>query len=185
MKITMPVRASFDVEKRTAGDDPYLLEVTCLAVIVSDQPDRIHLWDYGEIDKGVEFLLACPGLVSFNGKGFDIPTLLKYVDRPHGRKLRSLPHYDIYDEFIRKERRRMSLKNMAKYSLGIDKWDLQTMSPMALWRIDPAKLAKYCVRDTYLTSLLYTHTISFGHLLYKAPTLRQFVPETISRRGLT
>ena len=184
MTISMPIRASFDVETKTSGGDPYELEASSLAVIVSDQPDKIMLWDQDSIAEGVEYLITCPGLVSFNGKGFDIPVLLKYVTRPVGRKLRSLPHYDIYDEFLRIHNRRISLENMARYSLNMDKFDLQTSAPQ-LWMTDPAMLQRYNVWDAYLTYLLYNHTISFGSLTFKMPTLQQFVPEMISRPGLT
>lgn len=182
MTITMPIKASFDVETKTIGDDPYLLEVTSLVVIVSDEPNKLKWWDQDHIDDGIEYMLTCPGLVSFNGRKFDIPALLKYIEQPLGRKLRSLPHYDIYDEFIRTYNRRISLKNISKYTLNIDKWDLST-SPSTLWRIDPMKLMKYNAWDSYLTYLLYLHTVNSGCLYFKMPTLRRFVPETISRPG--
>ena len=183
MTITMPIKASFDVETKSMGDDPYVLEVTSLSVIGSDEPWKLNLWDQDHIDDGIEYMLTFPGLVSFNGRKFDIPTLLKYIERPLGGKLRSLPHYDIYDEFLRIYSRRISLSNMAKYTLNIDKWDLQTMSASAMWRLDPEKLFKYNAWDTYLTYLLYTHTVSFGSLFFKMPTLQRFVPQTISRPG--
>lgn len=180
----MPIKVSFDVETKTISDDPYELEATSLSAIGSDQPWKLMLWDQDHIGEGVDYLLTFPGLVSFNGRAFDLPVLAKYIDRPHGRKLRNLPHYDIFYEFQRAKRRRISLANMAKYTLGIDKWDLKTPATQ-LWRIDPAKLSKYNVWDTYLTYLLYVHTVSYGKLRFKMPTLQDFTPETISRPGLT
>ena len=184
MTISMPIRACLDVETKGASDDPYELEVTSLAVIGSDEPWKLKVWSYGDIGDGIDYLLTFPGLVSFNGKGYDLRTLMKYAERPYGRKLRSLPHYDIYDEFIRVYGRRISLANMAKYSLGIDKWDLQTSAP-SMWRIDPEKLTKYNAWDCYLTYLLYVETIKNGSLKFKMPVLREFTPENIGRPGLT
>ena len=184
MTITMPTRTVFDVETKWVSDDPYEPEITSLTIISTEDPDDILYFDEDNIQEGVDFMVASPGFVGFNSKGFDFPVLMKYMDRGSGRLLQSKPHYDIYDEFMRIKRRRISLQNFARNSLGIDKFDLINDTAPGMWKRNPDKLRIYNAWDTYLTYLLYVHTISFGGLYFKLPTRQLFTPETISRPAI-
>jgi len=184
MTITLPIRTIFDVETKWVSDNPYEPEITSVTLINTENPDEILFYEEDEMDACMEYLIASPGLVGFNSKGFDLPVLMKYVDRGNGRLIRSKPHYDIYDEFMRIHRRRISLNNIARNTLGIGKFELTNNTAISLWKNNPKMLLAYNAYDTYLTYLLYVHTVAFGGLSFKLPTLQRFVPETISRPSI-
>ena len=185
MTIIVPSRIVWDVETKYYVDDPYDAELSTITMIDTEKPGHIMYYEESEINEAIRIMLASPGLVGFNSKAFDIPVLMKYVDRGHGRKLRAKPHFDIYDEFMRKYQRRISLANMSRNTLVAGKFDLVTDTATSMWKTDPWKLYQYNAWDTYVTYLLYVHVCSFGYLNFKLPTLRRFTPETISRPGMT
>ena len=185
MTITIPTRICWDIETKGQSEDPYELEVSLITLIDTEFPRRRLQFDEDNISNCIDYMLASPGFVGFNSKAFDFPVMMKYTDRAHGRALRAKPHYDIYDEFMRKYQRRISLRNIAYNTLRMDKFEMLTSTAAGLYRTDPKKLRIYNYSDTHLTYLLYIHTMTYGYLYFKLPTLRKFTPETISRPGLT
>lgn len=178
--IPCPIRAVFDIETKSIGN-PYEIEASSIVIITTDQPDRMLRFTADEIREGVEFLLACPGYVGFNSRRFDMPVLLKSMSRGEGRLMRSKPHFDFLHEFTLVFGNRVSLANMARTTLGLEKFDLVTADPPLLYQIDPKKLLTYNAWDTYLTYLLFIFVIENGYTEFTLPTVRRFVPETISR----
>lgn len=186
LTVIVPSRITFDIETKFYTESPYDAEVSLITLIDSENPRDIQWYSEDDITECLEVMLASPGFVTFNGKAFDFPVFMKYIDRATGRALRAKPHYDIYDEFMRKHQRRISLANMSRNTIISGKFDeSMTESAPAMWRHNPEKLRRYNVQDTYVTYLLYLHTVTFGYVYFKLPTLRRFTPETISRPGLT
>ena len=179
--LSVPISAVFDIETKEIGN-PYEIEASAMVVIRTDQPKRILYFTEDDIREGAEWLLGSPHITSFNGRQFDVPVLLKYMSRGEGRKLRSMPHYDIFDEWTRINRGRISLNNMAMYSLGISKFENITAGPIEMYKQGLSEeLFQYNYWDTYLTYLLLLQTVEKGYLNFKLPTLRKFTPETITR----
>lgn len=176
-----PIRTIFDIETKKAGN-PYTIELSSIATIDTAKGKR-QFWFEDQVEDAVRYLLGSPGLVSFNGQEFDVPVLLKYMSRGEGRKLKNMIHFDIFQEFQNDfPGQRISLKNMAKTSLGLDKFEnLRATAPM-LWKTDPPKLMAYNKWDAELTYQLYLHAFNFGYLEFTLPTLRRFYPENLGRR---
>ena len=170
----------FDLETYRVAS-PYEAPISTISIITT-KPYKLYQWREDEIDEAVEFLLACPGYVTFNGRKFDVPALLKHMSRGEGRLLRSKPHFDIFHELQQVHPGlRISLNNFAKTTLGIPKFDLTTATAISLWKDNPRKLDIYNMWDTWLTYQLYVYCCSFGELKFTYPTERSFTPETISR----
>ena len=178
----VPISAVFDIETKEIGN-PYEIEASAMVVIRSDQPKRLLYFTEDEIREGAEWLLASPHITSFNGRQFDVPVLLKYMSRGEGRKLRAMPHYDIFDEWVKWNRGgRISLNNMATYSLGISKFENLTAGPIEMYEQGLSELLfQYNYWDTYLTYMLLLQTLEKGYLTFKLPVIRKFYPEMITR----
>ena len=175
-----PTRAIFDVET-TRIDNPYNAPISCISIIVGNPPE-IYQFEEEDVREAVKILLASPGLVTYNGRKFDVPVMLKYMSRGEGRRLRLKPHFDPLFE-IQQQRPGLlvSLDNMCKETLGIAKQDLGDESPINLAKYNIPQLLRYNAYDSYLTYLLWNYMCSFGKLYYKMPTRTEFVPDTISR----
>lgn len=175
-----PSRAVFDIETQRVGN-PYEIEASAVTVIVTDD-GIIRYWDQDHIRDSVEFLLANVGLVTFNGRAFDIPVLQKYMSRGEAQLLKNKPHFDIFHEFQQKNPgQRISLDNMARTSLGFGKFELVNNTAPGLWRIEPEKLKAYNAWDTHLTYLLYIFCVEKGYLEFTLPVRRKLVPENLGR----
>jgi len=178
----VPISAVFDVETKEFGD-PYEIEASAMVIIRSDQPKRKLWFDEDNMREGVEWLIASPHITTFNGRKFDVPVILKYMSRAEGRKIRNMPHYDIFDEWVKFNRGgRISLHNVAKYSLGLEKFDNTKAGPIALYRQGKMnELFTYNYWDTNLTYMLLLQTCEKGYLKFKMPVVRKFYPEMITR----
>lgn len=178
----VPISAVFDIETKEIGN-PYEVEASSMVVIRSDQPGRILHFNEDNIREGTEWLIGSPHITSFNGRQFDVPVLLKYMSRGEGRKLRNMPHYDIFDEWVRFNKGgRISLNNLATYSLGLSKFENTTAGPIEMYEQGRMQeLFQYNYWDTYLTYMLLLQTLEKGYLTFKLPVIRKFYPEMISR----
>lgn len=174
-----PSRAIFDVETARI-DNPYNAPVTVVSIITTN-PFKLYQFEEENIRDAVDILLATPGIVTFNGRKFDVPVMLKYMSRGEGRLFRAKPHFDIFDEYVRlKPGMLISLDNIAKSTLNMQKQDIED-SAIQLAKTNPRRLATYNARDTLLTYYLYVYMCSFGKLYATLPRLHSWVPETISR----
>lgn len=188
MTLSVPRSVTFDIETKSAAQTPegtYDLEISMISFIFSEDDRIIWFTDEDEIYDAVKYLVNMPRLVSFNGKGFDLKVIWKYMSRGEGQIVRNTPHYDLYQEFVRTNKNRNSLTNFAASTFGpqyLTKIDFPDSAP-ALWRMRPDLLRTYNLWDTHLTHLLYLHVITHGYVWCTLPTLRKFYPESISRIG--
>lgn len=178
--------ATFDIEAHGDIGDSYSMECTALTIRTTDG-NKVYYFTGGEDDirEGCEILLTYPRLCSFNGKGFDLKVLAKYFPKNTYQKVRNTPHYDLYQEWLRRYRSRMSLENLSHATLGADRGKFTLdVSPTALWKADPPKFRAYNEWDCYVTHLLFLHVIVNGYVLANlGKAKRKFYPESLSRIG--
>lgn len=179
MKI--PEYAVFDVETKTVGN-PYELELSAIAIIfTSDGKARYYEGD-DNIEEGVEQLKLAKRLAGFNSIKFDVPVLLKYMSRAEGRALKAKPHWDpLYEMQRQYNGQRAPLRNFAKYSLGLEKFELERTNAADVFQSDPKLLRKYNIWDTYLTYLLLIEAYKKGYVTFKLPVLRKLYFETMNQ----
>lgn len=175
----VPNAIVFDNETEYA-DSPYDAPITGIGAITTED-GKYHFFDQDHVSDAIDFLLTADRLVSFHGRGFDIPTLLKYVDRGRGRQLRNMMHYDLYYEFREQyPTQRNSLENFSRATLKMGKLDILSTTP-DLWKAYYEKFKEYNKRDCQLTFMLYIHVCQHGYVWMKYPTYIKFYPKTISR----
>lgn len=175
----VPPSVVFDIETEMA-QSPYDVEVHCIGLMDANT-GIFEFHDQDHIPEAIEILLASDRLVGFNSRGFDVPALLKYVDRGRGRLLKSMMHYDLFYEFQQQyPGKRNNLNNFAKETLSMSKIDTIDSAPQ-LWKTDFDRFKLYTERDVRLTYMLYLHAIQHGYVWMKFPTRVRFYPETISR----
>ena len=165
--------AVWDVETKYYTDSPYDAELSSISVIFTDDNKfRFYDGDDDTIAEGVRSLLKAKRICGFNSHLFDVPTVLKYLTREEGRKLRMIPHLDFYHEYTQqKSGQRISLYNMSKSTLG--PWDckmeLWNDTAISLYRNNPMKLMAYNNWDVKVTFRLLQYLHTFGYVWYTAP----------------
>ena len=176
----IPECAAFDIETKSIGD-PYEIECATLAII--DTNGEFYYFWGDDIYDGVALLNKYSLITGFNSRAFDVPCLLKYCTRAEGRKLRYKPHFDLFHEWRKKYKTNMSLKNFAKNTLNLDKFENTNNGPVDMWENgDMDTLMQYNRWDTLMTLGLYLFVVQNGYVLAKMGMgLRRFTPETITR----
>ncbi|TSC80341.1 MAG: putative protein of unknown function DUF1998 [Parcubacteria group bacterium Gr01-1014_29] len=108
-----------------------------------------------------ELLRTGPRLIGFNSKHFDVPVLQPHIRVP----LASLPHLDLMEDIENYLGFRVSLDNLAKSNLGVQKsaHGLQAIQWWQEGNMDAIK--KYCLDDVRITRDLYEHGKKQGHVL--------------------
>jgi len=170
----MMLTAVFDTETKTIEASPYDAELSAICIIFSDDGEpRYYSGDDDTLAEGVDALMRADRLCGFNSWRFDIPVILKYMDRGHGRKLRAKPHLDFYHEYTMQRRgQRISLANMSKSTLG-EQWtkmDMWNDTAISLYKTNPTKLRQYNIYDTSVTYGLLLYLYTHGYVWYTAPT---------------
>ncbi len=105
-------------------------------------------------------------IVGFNSIKFDVAVLQPYTQIP----LLKFNHFDILDEVKKAFGKRISLNDIVKETLGVQKIDVGT-NAVAYWtrgdRKSLAKLQKYCEADVLLTRDLYDFAFKNKRLKFK------------------
>lgn len=136
------------------------------------------------LEEGVEDLVAelarADLIVGYNVKRFDYEVLSAYSDLAFA----DLPTLDILEEIQRVLGTRLSLDEVARATLGVEKSasGLQAVRWYQQGRLD--LVIEYCQRDVELTKALYEHGLQNG-LLYRRDKrgLRHPIPVSFHRRS--
>lgn len=107
-------------------------------------------------------------IIGFNSLKFDVPALKPYA--PYN--LTKLPHFDILSVVRQTLGRNISLKVLAKDTLGHTKIDVGT-NAVLYWnngdKESLAKLKKYCEMDVQITKELYDYGMKHKHVKFTDP----------------
>ncbi len=105
-------------------------------------------------------------IIGFNSLRFDIPVLQSYTQIP----LLRFNHLDILDEVKKTFGKRISLNDIVKETLGIQKTDIG-INAVNYWnkgdRKSLEKLQKYCESDVLLTRDIYDFAVKNKNLRFK------------------
>ena len=121
-----------------------------------------------EGDAGIDawFFQDADRIIGFNSLRFDIPVLQSYTQIP----LLRFNHLDILDEVKKTFGKRISLNDIVKETLGIQKTDIG-INAVNYWnkgdRKSLEKLQKYCESDVLLTRDIYDFAVKNKNLRFK------------------
>ena len=104
-------------------------------------------------------------VVGFNLKRFDYVLIQQYLNID----LQSLPTFDMLEEVELTLGKRLSLNNLAKNTLQIEKAGSGELAVKWWNRCELTKLEKYCHRDVKITKNLFIHGCKEGSLSYLDP----------------
>lgn len=133
---------------------------------VMDIDTGVYSFYGGEtLETGAVHLENSDCLVTFNGKGFDIPCLEGVL----GRNLRLKSQYDILEEIwaaMETEKvKGTGLGPTCERTLGITKLQTGTKAPELYQQGRFPELYSYCLHDVYLTFMLFTHIVANGFVI--------------------
>lgn len=128
------------------------------------ETDRYHFFDDYNLGEGIALLESADGLVSFNGLEFDLPCL----SGVYGRSIMPRGHYDILQQVWKALGRRTKgygLGPICERTLGVGKAG-SGIGATDLWNENRvAELYTYCLADVHLTSVLFDHIMTTGHII--------------------
>ena len=112
----------------------------------------------------IDRLRAADLVVGFNIRRFDYPLLSAYTGVDYNR---ALPTLDLLEEVHRQTRRRISLNDLARETLGQEKSadGLQSLQWVSEGRLDLVET--YCRHDVEILRDLYLFGRRMGHVLYR------------------
>jgi DEAD/DEAH box helicase domain-containing protein len=116
-----------------------------------------------------KYLLDFDGLiVSFNGRRFDIPTLLNDCDIDTFLWLQQKKHLDLLADFYNnvKGRFRVSLNNIAENTIGEVKSGKGADAPLLFQQGKIGELVDYCKMDVQLTLEIFEFGCQNGYINY-------------------
>lgn len=112
---------------------------------------KVRLFDDHCIEAGRNCLEDCSRVVSWNGRGFDVPIINHFLDQP----LELREHYDLMQMLRKVTGRRWKLDDVAQATLGYGKSDSAILAPQMARDGEFGRLFDYCLADAYLTRDLY------------------------------
>lgn len=135
------------------------------AVTVAYPTPRVCLYDLHTVENLVDYLEDASAVVSFNGKGFDVPLLASLVGRPL-----VLPrHVDLCDLITRyvgkPKRRAWGLDAICRRTLGYGKNGTGEFAPTLARTGRYGELFDYCLGDVYLLQELFEHIRTKGFVV--------------------
>lgn len=128
----------------------------------SSLDNQYHVFEEHEIFAFEDMLKKADLLVGFNIQGFDVPVLQPYTSLD----LTKIPMLDMMDAVVAGVGFRVSLDNLARTTLGIQKSadGLQALRWFREGRIQEVK--DYCVQDVKVTKELYDHGKKYGYVKF-------------------
>lgn len=145
------------------NNNPKLLKVSFAGILQKFNEKEEYLgFEEKEIAKLWPILEQAELIVGFNLKSFDFPVLSYYY--PGDFSL--FPALDILEVFEKKTGHRISLNQLAKATLNIQKIGTGLAALDLFKQGKMSELKKYCLHDVKLTHDLYDYARKFGHLKY-------------------
>ena len=135
------------------------------AVTLSAPTPRVCLYDLNTVENLVDYLEDASTVVSFNGKGFDVPLLASLVGRPL-----VLPrHIDLCDLISRSvgqpKHGAWGLDAICRRTLGYGKSGTGEFAPTLAQAGRFGELFDYCLGDVYLLADLFEHIQTKGFVV--------------------
>lgn len=133
---------------------------------ISDYETGVYTFYGGDsLENGAAHLEDADCIVTFNGKGFDIPCLEGVL----GRSMRLQGHYDIlrevWDAMGDQVFKGTGLGPTCERTLGFGKIGNGERAPELFQKGKFPELYSYCWHDVYLTSMLFSHIIENGFVI--------------------
>jgi len=126
-----------------------------------------HFYDDNDLEKLAEHLEKLDFLVTFNGKGFDVPLVEAHI----GRKLSLKSHFDLFAA-VKEALDRSGipwkghgLGPLCERTLGRGKLGTGEGAPLLLASGKVADLVNYCLSDVMLTLELLEHAVNSGFVV--------------------
>lgn len=135
------------------------------AVVVEYPTPRVGLYDLHTVESLVDHLEDASAVVSFNGKGFDVPLLASLVGRPL-----VLPrHVDLCDLISRSvgkpKHGAWGLDAVCRRTLGYGKSGEGEFAPTLARTGRYGELFNYCLNDVYILRDLFEHIRTKGFVV--------------------
>jgi hypothetical protein len=163
-----------DVETSGGNWSSFPLGFNLLLIGIREQ-DNYHVYtaEKTSLSDLRRFLLSFDGpIVTFNGFHFDMPIINHYFDKTLGETSVVLPnHYDILEEIHKKAGHRISLDNLAKYTIGQKKMPWDHRNNAHVWATEPHRLVEYNRVDLDLTHELFSRIIREEHMFLGTSTI--------------
>ena len=160
----------FDLETRALAQDydhgwPEFMHdggggISALALLIFDETaavvnpqacSRVVLADDKFMTDAVRTLEESDRVVSWNGRGFDVPIINHFITAP----LEVSEHSDLMQMLRKVTGRRWKLNDVAEATLGYGKCDSAILAPQMARDGEFGRLFHYCLDDVYLTRDLY------------------------------
>lgn len=138
--------------------------VSLLCLYDSDM-DQYLFFDHHNLREGYEYLSNSELLVGFNSADFDLPCLAGALGLP---PLPTVPHFDILRavwQGLGKRRKGYKLAEICDRTLNTSKSGSGDFATTLFAESRFAELYTYCLRDVQLTSKLFDHIMSTGHIV--------------------
>lgn len=136
--------------------------VSCVCLF-DTETGRYHVYDEYTIQKCIDHLNSADLIVSFNGKGFDVPALEGYT----GCEI--FPdHYDILDEIWKATGKKVKGYRLGEVCLrtcGLEKTDTGEHAPVLYQQNRYGELIDYCINDVHITKGLFEWILKNGYVL--------------------
>lgn len=166
-KTTKEVARELDLDREGhAFKYPHRMMFGCGVLYDSRKKEYIA---FKRAEQMASYLLNFKGvLVSWNGKRFDLPVLLPYIDIDVYDKLQAKPHLDMLKDFYARVngRFRVSLDNCAKHTVGAQKTGSGADAPRLFKEGKWKELLEYCRVDVELTLKILQYGLKNKHIKY-------------------
>jgi hypothetical protein len=134
------------------------------AVVFDTASGRYHLYDAHSVDRLCDHLEAGDLLVSFNGKGFDLPC----IEGVAARWLTVAQHFDILEaiwQALGSRQKGYGLDPVCERTLGLRKSGSGARAPELARQARWADLFDYNLNDVWMTRELYNHVLKCGTIV--------------------
>ena len=132
---------------------------------------RSYVYDRHNLNQLVVSLNEADLIVSFNGKGFDLPV----IEAVSGFHVNPRGHFDILAEIWRQLKHKekgWKLDQVCQRTLGAGKDEMDGPGAIKLWSEGRfAEVTNYCTGDVMLTRRLYNHIVMQEHVVRPDGTL--------------
>lgn len=162
-QLVFDVETQYEFAEVGGRENLHLLKVS-VAVAYSYQDDKFIVFEEKDLDKFEDLILNTKRIIGFNIKDFDLPVLEPYFKRINIKKLDVL---DIMDDVIDNLGRRISLDNIAKVTLNVQK-TADGLQAIRFFREGNMKaLVDYCMQDVKITRDIFEHGKRHGIIKYQ------------------